>query len=296
MRPANSIIAALFLTTPCFAWPPRFEDALAPAPTPRAVIELDARQATATPATAATTANTANTAATSPKFDLSFNGVQGNTATTNLVTTTNSNGATITAPANNTNTSGGDSNQSSGIEFDPRLPAGGVALITPNTMLAVPTYYKVKDWVTFAWNYTSLSVTPSAVDVLATCVANRATYTIALNQTIPTGGAQTVLWDTGAYQATATQPLLTETYTLIIHEAGQPITARPSSGYLAPFSGLTFGMYVPQAAVPLDQFVCATCGSGAMLGMERQTLFMILGTAGITVASFTWFIGVTGLW
>jgi hypothetical protein len=247
-------------------------------------MELDARQATAT-------------TATSSKFDLSFAGVQGNTATTNMVTTTNGNGATVTAPANNTNTSGGDNNNtSSNIEFDPRLPAGGVALITPNTMLAVPTYYKVKDWVTFAWNYTSLSVTPTAVDVLATCLANRATYTIALNQTIPTGGAQTVLWDTGAYQATATQPLLTETYTLIIHEAGQPITARPSSGYLAPFTGLTFGMYLPQPAVPLNEFVCATCGSGAIMGMERQTVFMILGTAGITVASFSWFIGITGLW
>ncbi|KAF1826442.1 uncharacterized protein K489DRAFT_311922 [Dissoconium aciculare CBS 342.82] len=282
MRSASFITAAVLLSTPCFAWPPRFEDVPAPAPTPRAVIDLAARATTT--------------------FDLSFTGVQGNTATTNVITTTNSNGATVTAPAsgggNSTNSAGGNNNgnnTSSGIEFDPRLPAGGVAMITPNTALAVPTYYKVKDWVTFAWNYTSLSVTPSAVDVLATCLANRATYTIALNQTIPTGGAQTVLWDTGAYQATATQPLLTETYTLIIHEAGQPVTARPSSGYLAPFSGLTFGMYVPQSPVPLNEFVCATC-SGAVTGMERQTVFMVLGMAGVTIASFTWFIGVAGLW
>jgi len=150
--------------------------------------------------------------------------------------------------------------------------------------------------VTFAWNYTSLSVTPSAVDILASCSANRATYTIAANQSIPTdGSAQTVLWDTGAFQASATIPLLTETYTLIIHEAGQPVTARAQAGYLAPFSALTFGMYSPKAETPLADFVCVGC-SGGITNMEKQTVLTILGVAGVTVASFTWYAGLVGLW
>ncbi|KAL9046349.1 MAG: hypothetical protein Q9214_000796, partial [Letrouitia sp. 1 TL-2023] len=46
---------------------------------------------------------------------------------------------------------------------DQRLPPGGVNLITPSA-LAQTTYYKVGDYVEFAWNYTSLSIKPSMID------------------------------------------------------------------------------------------------------------------------------------
>jgi len=286
MRPSTLLTTAALLCTPCFAWPARPEEAQ----------NIDARALE-------------ERQQTSTSYNLNFSGVQGNTATTlpsatasaSAVVTTNSAGSTVTLSATAAGNSGGnatssaDSGNSSQPVFDPRLPAGGIALITPNTALAVPTYYKIRDWVTFAWNYTSLSVTPSAVDVLASCSANHATYTIATNQTIPTDGAQTVLWDTGAFQASATIPLLTETYTLIIKEAGQPVTARASAGYLAPFSGLTFGMYSPKAMTPLADFVCVGC-SDAITNMERQTILTILGVAGVTIASFTWFTGIVGMW
>jgi len=79
-------------------------------------------------------------------------------------------------------------------------------MITPSA-LAAPSYYKIGDFVTFAWNYTSLSVTPSAIDVVASCQRNEQIYTIAANQSI--NGTQAVTWDTGNYQGTATVPLLT---------------------------------------------------------------------------------------
>jgi len=166
-------------------------------------------------------------------------------------------------------------------------------MVTPSA-LATASYYKIKDYVTFGWNYTSLSVTPSAVDVLASCTANQATYTIALNQSI-TGPTGAVTWDTGAYQASATIPLLTETYTLIIHDAAKEIDATASPGYLSTYEQFTFGMYVPQAYTPIADYVCATC-SGAMSSMERQTMGFMLGMAGLTVLSFGWFAGVAGLW
>lgn len=136
-------------------------------------------------------------------------------------------------------------NSTKTIAFDPRLPAGGISMITP-AALSGAQYYKIGDWVTFGWNYTSLSVTPSAIDILASCSANQATYTLALNQTVePTGR---VLWDTGAYQKTATVPLLTQTYTLIIYDAAEPagVSATPRAGYLGAFNQYTFGMYSPQ--------------------------------------------------
>jgi hypothetical protein len=107
-------------------------------------------------------------------------------------------------------------------------------------------YYKIGDWVHFAWNYTSLSKAPSAVDVMATCTANQATYTIAVNQTVkPTGE---VWWNTGAYSKDHpnSPPLLTEMFTLQIYDSNGTSTDTPKPGYLAPFSSFRFGMYSKQ--------------------------------------------------
>ena len=128
--------------------------------------------------------------------------------------------------------------------FDPRLPPGGVNMVTP--AITTTEYYKIGDDVTFAWNYTSLSVTPSSVDVLAECSSNQATYTLAQNLTVkPTNK---FVWDTGDFQETATLELLTSYYTLIVYDAsdedGPEAVAR--SGYLAVYNQFRFGMYMPQ--------------------------------------------------
>ncbi|KAI9820252.1 MAG: hypothetical protein M1827_005874 [Pycnora praestabilis] len=172
--------------------------------------------------------------------------------------------------------------------IDPRLPAGGVQMVTPG-VLAGAQYYKVGDFVTFGWNYTSLSVTPSAVDILASCSLNDNTYTIATNVSVgPTGS---VTWDTAAHQ---TQPFLTETYTLVIYDAAKDVTSVPQAGHLGVYDQFTFGMYIPQAYTPLNQFQCATC-SAALSDMERQALGFMLGMSVITVLSFTWFVGGLGV-
>ncbi|KAH6698976.1 hypothetical protein DL95DRAFT_381571 [Leptodontidium sp. 2 PMI_412] len=176
--------------------------------------------------------------------------------------------------------------------YDARLPAGGISLLTPDARST--SYYKIGDHVTFAWNYTSLSATPTAINILASCSANAQTYTLAMNQTISNAtGALT--WDTGAYQATAVQnPLLTQTYTLIIYDADTSVSAAAAAGYLATFNSYTFGMYVPQAYTPLSEFKCATC-SGALGDLERRALGMVLGMGILTVLSFTWFVGGAGV-
>jgi hypothetical protein len=156
-----------------------------------------------------------------------------------------------------TKTSGGSvkgGDNSTSTDFDPRLPAGGVQMVTPAPISGAQ-YYKVGDFVTFAWNYTSLEVTPSAVDILATCTANQATYTLAVNQTVQETGM--VIWDTGEFQKTATIPLLTETYTLIIYDAESSVSATAKAGYLAPYKQFQFGMYTPKAYTPFSGMLSA---------------------------------------
>jgi len=128
--------------------------------------------------------------------------------------------------------------------FDPRLPAGGITMVTPN-VFAGDQFYKVGNYITFAWNYTSLSVTPSAIDILASCSANQATYTIAVNQSAQ---ETKVVWDTKNVPS-GQAPFLTEKYTLLIYDAESSVTAAPRAGYLGVFNQFTFGMYTPQPYV-----------------------------------------------
>ena len=109
-------------------------------------------------------------------------------------------------------------------------------------------YYKVGDQVTFAWNYTSLVVTPTAIDILVKCSANAATYTLARNTSVKETGA--AVWDT-AKDSNGKDPLLTAKYTLVIHDADQEVTAVPSAGHLGSYSQFTFGMYLKQEYTPL---------------------------------------------
>jgi hypothetical protein len=119
-------------------------------------------------------------------------------------------------------------------------------MVTPNA-LAGTQFYKVGDWVTFAWNYTSLSVTPTAIDVLASCTANQATYTISVNMSAT---ETEVLWNT-KNTPEGQAPFLTENYKLLIYDSDLSATAAPRAGYLGAFTGFTFGMYLPQEYVSL---------------------------------------------
>ncbi|KAL2001476.1 hypothetical protein VTN02DRAFT_1695 [Thermoascus thermophilus] len=178
------------------------------------------------------------------------------------------------------------------ISVDPRLPPGGIEMITPSA-IAQPSYYKIGDYVTFKWNYTSLIVTPSAVNVVASCSLNQEIYTISSNMSVGPTGA--VTWDTGKYQATATVPLLTASYTLIVYEVGKSITDVASAGHLGTTNRFVFGMYTPQPYTPLGPgYQCATC-SGAMSDIERNGLRFAFGMITITVLSFTWFAGGFGV-
>lgn len=121
-------------------------------------------------------------------------------------------------------------------------------MLTPSN--GATTYFKVGDDVTFVWNYTSLSVTPTAVNVLASCSLNSATYTLSSNMSVQQTGK--VVWDTKKYQANATIPLLTATYTLYVVDVNGTMGDVAEAGHLGSQIGFNFGMYLPQSYTPLN--------------------------------------------
>jgi hypothetical protein len=155
-------------------------------------------------------------------------------------------------------------------------------------------YYKVGDYLTFAWNYTSLSVTPSAIDVIATRSGDPTPWTLLSNSSVaPTGN---ITWDTSPYAMTTGHELLTDTYTLLIYDAEAGISATAKAGYLGVYNQFTFGMYTPQAYTPFASFVCAACsGAGALSATEWQVIKFALGMSTVTVLSFTWFVRGLGI-
>lgn len=184
--------------------------------------------------------------------------------------------------------------KSTPTEFGPDIPPGGVAMVTPGPFDGQQ-FYRIGDWVHLAWNYTSLEVTPSAVDVLATCTNNQATYTIAVNQSVKETGE--VFWDTGNYENDHPNGarLLTAMYTLMIYDSNTSVTDTPKNGYLAPYNQFQFGMYEPQPYVNWSDYKCANC-NGALSPFEQLTLKALLLTSATTIASLIYFGASFGVW
>ncbi|KAF5879228.1 uncharacterized protein Bfra_006434 [Botrytis fragariae] len=296
------ILLCLFTFVAAWPWPrwlPEMDSLI--------VARADSSSSSAADSTASETASAAASATTAPKSTNTASETGSESATssesatgsqsasktssgsgTNKATTSGSKTTSGTAKSGSStsiSSSGGNS-----TSYNATYPAGGITLLTPAA--ASTEYYKIGDYITFVWNYTSLEATPTAVNIMATCKANAQLYTIATNQTV-SHSTQAVTWDTGSYQSTAVgNPLLTETYTLIIYDAESSISATSEPGYLSVYDTYAFGMYTPQPYTPLSDWVCATC-SGALSDMERKALKLMFGMGVITVLSFTWF--VTGL-
>ncbi|TGO91382.1 hypothetical protein BPOR_0029g00050 [Botrytis porri] len=296
MRAQRSIqlysIVLLCFSTFVAAWPwPRWLPEMNSLIVARADSSSSAAETASVTASATTAPKSTNTASEtgsesatdSQSASKTSSGSGTNKATTSGPKTTS--GTAKSGSSKSLASSGGNS-----TSYNATYPAGGISLLTPAATSTA--YFKIGDYITFAWNYTSLEATPTAVNIMATCKANAQLYTIATNQTV-SNSRQAVTWDTGAYQSTAVgNPLLTETYTLIIYDAASSISATAQPGYLSVYDTYAFGMYTPQPYTPLSDWVCATC-SGALSDMERRALKLMFGMGVITVLSFTWF--VTGL-
>ncbi|KAJ5973363.1 hypothetical protein N7481_010573 [Penicillium waksmanii] len=240
-----------------------------------------ADQTTETSATETTSSTTASDTTSATKTGKDEKTTDSGTTDTNTDTTTDSKSNTKTKSKSDKTTA------TTSISINPAAGAGGISMITPGSTST--TYFRIGENATFVWNYTSLSVTPSHVNVVASCSLNSATYTLTHNMTVKETGK--VVWDTNATQ---TVPLLSATYTLFVVDSEKDLDDTASAGHLSSNIGYSFGMYLSQPYTPLNQFKCATC-SGALSDVQRQGLKFAVGMAAITVVSFTWFVGGLGL-
>lgn len=131
------------------------------------------------------------------------------------------------------------------ISINPVDAPGGIELEQPATTIST-TYIKAGNAATFQWKYTSLSITPKSLNVLAVCTMNAMTYTLTKN--MPAKKTQ-FIWDTGAWQEKNSIKLLTSMYSLKIFDSHSNMSAVPRAGFLEPFS-YTFGVYQRQEYVP----------------------------------------------
>jgi hypothetical protein len=197
--------------------------------------------------------------------------------------------STTTSTSKNSKSSGKSGSKSGSSAKTTSIPStalqGSISLMTP---AATDGYmlYKIGDVLTWVWNYTDVIIEPTAINVVAYCSEASADFTITQNASWPITAAT---WDTGEYQSTATAKLLVATYTLNIWDASKQRTAAATAGYLYGYSSWTFGLYTPQSYVPLADFVCPTCDSGAST-LDSYTMRMMLGMALVAATSFTWFV------
>lgn len=110
-----------------------------------------------------------------PRQNNSANGNQGAGAGNGNTNNGNGNG--------NTNNGNGNQNQtsstSSTLSIPITAPPGGV-LITQPAQTSAASFFKIAsaETITFGWNFTSLSITPSTLFVSAFCSANGNTYPV----------------------------------------------------------------------------------------------------------------------
>jgi hypothetical protein len=175
--------------------------------------------------------------------------------------------------------------------FPADSPPGGVTMATPVLTVEPTPLYKIgRDIITFGWNYTSLRGTPHGIDVLVSCQEAQETWTLTTNMTFQTNASY--LWDTKKQATDAQAPLVNDLYTLIIKDSDTDITDLPSPGYLAAYTGMTFGLYEPAEPTAWKDWKCNGCSAAPSL-FERPALGLAVSMSLISVASFTWF--VTGL-
>lgn len=168
----------------------------------------------------------------------------------------------------------------------PNAPAGGVEMKTPSVYDGMQ-YYKINgDPITWVYNFTSLSVTPTAINIEAFCSKTQQYYSIAYNYS---SSETTVTWDTDKFQSTATNQLVMETYTLYMYDAAARRTDIPKPGHLGLFNRLQFALYNPTPYVDYQDWECPTCSDASSTTFNHGAK-ILLGTTVLTVISFTWFI------
>ncbi|KAK2594236.1 hypothetical protein QQS21_008078 [Conoideocrella luteorostrata] len=206
--------------------------------------------------------------------------------------TTDLNTAKATQSGNGGKTGSGTSTATH-TEFPVDSPPAGVSMQTPNTNLQPSGLYRMNDFITWSWNYTSLLGTPTAVDVIVSCSTASETWTLTANMSFET--SVNYVWDTKKQANDAKAPLLNAMYVLIVKDSAAEITQRPEAGYLGAYTGYTFGMYTTQAYTAYPDWTCPGSCSAASSIFDHRAVGLAVMMSAVTVLSFTWFVSGLGL-
>ncbi|KAK4705849.1 hypothetical protein P7C70_g341, partial [Phenoliferia sp. Uapishka_3] len=188
--------------------------------------------------------------------------------------------------------SGGSSATSSSVSIPTDAAQGGLSYVKPALTDAV-SYYKIypSNPITFAWNYTSLYVSPSSLTFIAFCSANQNTYPVGPTTGIP-GTETQLVWDPYAYQQSAgAVPFAQASYTLRVYDERGENAASTAGYFYGANSIVNFAMYSPAAYTPLTSgWTCVACSWAPSLSALSHPLvvalpvtvaLMLIGGAGV---------------
>ncbi|OLN81604.1 hypothetical protein CCHL11_05539 [Colletotrichum chlorophyti] len=280
MKAVQSLTLGLAVFTPlASAWPKWLPDVDALVVRQNDESSAPATQTATARATATPTAEGTNTAS--------------NTASNTAQTTNGRNTLDLNTAKAPTGTESASATQSgnSNSTIGENDPAGSVVMITPAATAGAINLYKIGDYVTWAWNYTNLQASPTAIDVLLSCSSRTQTWTLTQNMSFVVPATYT--WDSSVQKTDPSAPLGNDEYTLVIYDAESSVTATPQPGYLAPASTFKFGMYTPQPYTPLNEWNCPVCSAGSSL--DSKAIGTAVAMSILTVASFTWFVAGLGM-
>ena len=154
--------------------------------------------------------------------------------------------STTASPASSSSTG-----NSTTVSIPTSAPAGLLTITQPpQTTIA---FFKIapSQPITFAWNFSYVLSTPSALTVSAIC-ENGNTYPVGPTDGKIPGTATSVVWDAYNWQqSNANSPLAQATYTLEIFDQRGPGSAR-APGLLQPNNALRFALYTPQQYTPIS--------------------------------------------
>lgn len=164
---------------------------------------------------------------------------------------------------------------------------------TPNTFQQATGLYMISDHVTWSWNYTSMLGTPTAIDVLVSCSAASATWTLTGNMSFET--SVNYVWDTKKEANDVQSPLGVQMYTLIVKDSDASITQAAEAGYLGAYTGYQFAMYTGEPYVPYRDWTCPGACSIAAPALNHKAVGFAAVMSVVTFLSFTWFVAGLGL-
>jgi hypothetical protein len=168
----------------------------------------------------------------------------------------------------------------------PQTAAAGGLTITQPPQTAT-SFFKIAQgqYITFAWNFTSLLSTPTHLTVSAVC-ENGNTYPVGPTDGVIPGTATSVVWDPFAYdQSHPNTPLAQASYTLKIWD-DRGLDSPRAPGLFQPNSALKFALYTPQPYTPIASgWQCGGCVSGSISSYTTHPAF-----AGVMIMFITMFL------